>query len=137
MADNRNDDDKSKRERAKEAELRREARRQRAIERLGIANPKCLYCNVTDPLLLERHHLAGQGYDNDTVIVCRNHHRKLSDLQKDHPKKIAEPPDTLEIIAHFLLGLADFFELLIEKLREFVGQLIERADPNRDNVEPQ
>ena len=72
----------------------------------------------------------------DTVIVCRNHHRKLSDLQKDHPEKIADPPDPLEIIAHFLLGLADLSEFLVDKFRGFAHQLIESADPNRDNVEP-
>jgi hypothetical protein len=60
----------------------------------------------------------------------------LSDRQKDYPEKITEIPDALEAIAHFLLGLADLFEFLIEKLREFAGQLIERADPNRDNIEP-
>jgi hypothetical protein len=131
-------DDKNKFERdpTNETELRREARRQRAIERLGTKNPACIYCGENDSLVLERHHLAGRDYDEGTVIVCRNHHRKLSDRQKDHPDKIAETPDALEVIAHFLLGLADLFEFLIGKLREFASQLIERADPNRDNVEP-
>ena len=83
-----------------------------------------------------KHHVAGQAYDaKSTVIVCRNHHRKLSDLQKDHPGKIAEPPDSLEKIAHFLLGNADLLELQIGKYREFAKDLLERADPNRDNVE--
>jgi hypothetical protein len=127
---------KFERDPAKEKELRREARRQRAIERLGIRNPSCIYCGENDPLVLERHHLAGKDYGTGTVVVCRNHHRKLSDRQKDYPEKITEIPDALEAIAHFLLGLADLFEFLIEKLREFAGQLIERADPNRDNIEP-
>lgn len=34
---------------AKEVELRREARRQRAIERLGIKNPACVICGEADP----------------------------------------------------------------------------------------
>ncbi len=136
MSDN-HDHEATKRDQAKEAELRRATRRQRAIERLRVKNPKCLYCNETDPLVLERHHLAGREYDNDTIIVCRNHHRKLSGLQKDHPGKIADPPDTMDVAAHFLLGVADLFELLVTKFREFAAQLLERADPNRDNVEPQ
>ncbi len=127
---------KFRRDPKKETEIRREARRQRAIERLGTKNPTCAFCAESDPIVLERHHLAGRAYDEDTIIVCRNHHRKLSDRQNDHPEKIAEPADALEVIAHFLLGLADLFEFLIDKLREFAGQLIEQADPNRDNIEP-
>ena len=134
MRSNRNSG--NNRDRAKEAELRRAARRERAYERLGIRSPKCVRCGETDPLVLEKHHLAGQGYASDTVIVCRNCHRKLSDLQKDHPEKIGDPSDALEIIAHFLLGLADLFEFLIDKFREFAGELLDRADPNHDNLEP-
>jgi hypothetical protein len=137
MSDKDNyDEAKFERDPEKEIEIRREARRQRAIERLGIKNAKCIYCGESDPIVLEKHHIAGQAYDQSTVIVCRNCHRKLSDRQKDHPDKIQDPPDTAEIIAHFLLGLADLFEFLIEKFREFAAQLMERADPNRDNVEP-
>lgn len=133
-----NDDcKKSSRKPAKEAELNRDARRQRALERLGVPNPRCIHCGEDDPLVLERHHLPGQTFGDDTVIVCRNHHRKLSDAQKDHPGKIQDPPDKLEAIAHFLLGLVDLFELLIQKLREFAQYLIECADPNRDNLEPE
>lgn len=121
----------------RESEIDRGLRRQRAIERLGVKNPRCIYCDEDDPLVLERHHLAGQAYGEETIIVCRNHHRKLSDTQKDHPAKIQEPPDRLEAIAHFLLGLADLFELLIRKLREFARDLVDRADPNRENLEPE
>jgi len=135
MSDDRdNDEFEFKRDPNKETELRRETRRQRAIERLGLKNPRCIYCGESDPIVLEKHHPAGHAYDNSTVIVCRNHHRKLSDRQKDHPNKIQDPPDKLETIAHFLLGLADLFEFLIEKIRQFARDLIERADPNRDNV---
>ncbi len=134
---NKRDDETFERESKKETEIRREARRQRAVERLGTKDPRCIYCGESDPLVLERHHLAGRAFDEGTVIVCRNHHRKLSDRQKDHPEQITEIPDSLEIIAHFLQGLADLFEFLVAKLREFAGQLIELADPNRDNLEPQ
>jgi len=134
----KDNDDEGKFERSpeKERDIRREGRRQRAIERLGSKNPKCIYCDESDPIVLEKHHVAGQAYDNGTVVVCRNHHRKLSDWQKEHPDKIQDPPDKLEMIAHFLLGLADLFEFLIEKIRQFARDLLERADPNRNNEEP-
>ena len=89
MSDNA-DSYKVERNRVNEIELRRATRRQRAIERLGTRNPKCAHCGEADPLALELHHIAGQAYDRATVIVCRNCHRKLSDLQKDHPAKIAK-----------------------------------------------
>jgi len=107
-----------------EDEYKREKRRQRALERLGTTKPKCIYCEESDPHCLELHHLPDRTYGDDTVIVCRNHHRKLSNMQKGHPKQIGSPPDPLECIAHFLLCLADFFELLIEKLRESGDKLI-------------
>ncbi len=129
-------DNESKRDTKKEAELRRSTRRQRAVERLDTPNPRCVRCPENDPIALERHHVAGQAFDASTIILCRNCHRKLSDLQNDHPSKIANPPDPLEVIAHFLLGLADLFEFLVAKFREFAKQLLDSADPNRDNIEP-
>jgi hypothetical protein len=129
-----NKGNKFRRDPTTESQLRRERRRQRAIERLGTNDPKCIYCGENDPLVLERHHVAGQALDHATIIVCRNHHRKLSDRQKDHPNKSAEIPETSEIVAHFLLGLADLFEFLIEKFREMATQLLSRVDPNRDNI---
>lgn len=76
---------------------------------------------------MERHHLAGEGFDQTTVIMCRNCHRKLSDVQKDHPAILGETPTTSESIGHFLLGLADLFLLLAGKLCEFGEYLIEQA----------
>ena len=61
------------------------------------------------------------------VIVCRNCHRKLTDLQNDHPPHIGKRPTTDESMGHFLLGQADLFVLLAIKLKEFGEHLIERA----------
>ncbi len=63
------------------------------------------------------------------MIFCRNCHRKLSDMQKDHPKQISTPPTREEIIGHFLLGVADVLELLIGKFREFAKWLLGDGDP--------
>ena len=115
-------------------EIRRENRLQGARERLKVPNPKCAFCPENNPLVLEKHHVAGKGFHDDTVIVCRNHHRLLSDLQKDHPEKIYEQPADLEQIAHYLAGLADFFELLVKTLRKFAKPLTEKADDNSGNV---
>jgi len=100
----------------------KEARRQKRLEALGSNHPVCI-CGEDNPHCLELHHIAGQAYGDDLCTVCRNCHRKLSDDQKDHPIPIGKPPVTYECIGHMLLGLADFFALLVEKLREF-GQLL-------------
>ena len=108
-----------------------ERRRQRAFERLGTNTPRCVLCGESDWRCLELHHLAGKVFDDFGTILCRNCHRRASDAQKDHSKKSSSPPDPMECIGHFLLGLADFLVLLIEKLREFGADLIARA--NRSN----
>jgi hypothetical protein len=104
-------------------ELKLERRRQRALERLGTNNARCTFCPCNDPLALELHHIAGRGYDDELVIVCRNCHRGLSDGQKDHPPRKNDPPSDAERIGHFLLGLADLLELLVKRLREFATKL--------------
>jgi hypothetical protein len=52
-------DDKSNfgRDSDREIEIRRAARRRRAIERLGCENPTCVFCGENDPLVLELHNL--------------------------------------------------------------------------------
>lgn len=101
-----------------------ERRRQRALQRLGTDHPVCACCPEADPLCLELHHLQGQAFGGDLVVVCRNCHRKLSDAQRDHPARIAEVPGAMERIGHFLLGLADLLKLIASKLKEFGQELI-------------
>lgn len=101
-----------------------ERRKQARLDKLGTNAPRCVHCGENDQTCLEAHHVAGRAYDPDTMILCRNCHRKLSDMQQDHPRRIGTPPTSNEKIAHFLLGLADMFELLIRKCREFAEWLL-------------
>lgn len=116
-------------------ELKREKRRQNALERLGTNKPYCVICGETDWRCLEKHHIAGRGFDESEVIVCRNCHRKPSDDQKDYPKAATTPPDLFDRVGHFLLGLADLFALLIEKCREYGYALIEYAKTLAEQTE--
>lgn len=109
------------------AELAREHRNQKRIERLGTSTPVCINCGEDDSRCLEEHHLAGHNRDDFTAIHCRNCHRKRSDEQLDHPKYDASNDPLLDKIGHFLLGLADTFRALADKLYEFGLELIERA----------
>ena len=104
-----------------------EIRQQKRQLRTGKTDPRCGMCGETDLRCLEEHHVAQRRFDEDTVTVCRNCHRKLSDCQLAHPKSIGGEPDILERIGHFLLGLADMLGIAVEKLREFGKHLIENA----------
>lgn len=112
-----------------EQELRKEIRRQRRLEQLGTNNPSCGTCDENDDRCLELHHVAGRRWDDCTVVICRNCHRKVSDDQKDHPRFNPAADPQLDRIGHFLLGLADLLRLIIEKLVAFGLALIERAAP--------
>ena len=109
----------------------------RATQRVG-ANAKCSLCTEHDPRCLELHHIAGRKHHDDLVPVCRNCHRKLSDTQRDHspPVDISNP---LEVIGHYLLGLADLFAMLAKRMAEFGHELIELATaphPMPEECEP-
>lgn len=107
-----------------EIDLKAEKRKQARLQRLGTNNPRCVVCGEDDHRCHERHHIAGARYDDETAIVCRNCHRKLSDPQYDHPTPSCTTPPLEEIVAHFLLGLADLFELLVQKFRQFAKSLL-------------
>jgi hypothetical protein len=105
-----------------------EARLRQALERLGTDNPKCAHCPQANPLLLQRHHVAGEQFGDGTIIECAPCHTLLSDMQKDHPPRINDsPPTTFESIGHLLLGLADLLRLAATKLDELGRALIEYA----------
>jgi len=109
-------------------ELKQELRKQKALERLGSNVPRCFFCGEDDWRCLEFHHLSGRAYSDEGAVLCRNCHRKLSDSQKNHlPALAGAQPPLLEQVAHFLLGLADLLEMLVEKMREYGQQLIEAA----------
>jgi 5-methylcytosine-specific restriction endonuclease McrA len=110
-----------------ETEMRRETRRQKALDRLGTDHPCCRICGEDDLSCLELHHLEGEAFGATLIVLCRNCHRKVTDLQKDHLPQAGKRPTTDESIGHFLLGQADLFVLLAMKLKEFGEHLIERA----------
>ena len=105
-----------------------ESRLRKAYERLGTDTPKCTFCDATDPFALELHHIAGQEFGDELVIVCLNHHAMLSNAYKDHPPKIDGPRDPLEAFGHFLLGFVELLSLAIVQLREIALALINRAE---------
>jgi hypothetical protein len=108
--------------------LEKEDRLEQHYRRLGTHEPRCVICGETCPPCLERHHIAGGRYHSDTVIVCRNCHRKLSDDQLDHLTTGGEAPERkLTVIGLFLLGLCALLALIVQRLREFGYWLINQS----------
>lgn len=103
-----------------------ETRLETAYKRLGTRNPSCAGCGETDARCLELHHIAGQSQHDDLVPVCRNCHRKLSDAQYDRTETDAAHP-MMEVMRHYLMGLADLFRLLADRLVEFGEWLLASA----------
>ena len=110
-----------------------EKRRLRDLERLGTDRPVCVACGEGDPRCLEAHHLAGRAFDSQTIPVCRNCHRKLSDDQKDHPRTSSASPGRLEKLAHFLLGLGDFLQLIAGHLKRLAADLLRTSAAENGN----
>lgn len=102
-----------------------EARQRARCERHGSEQPRCSVCGCADDrLLFERHHIAGRRCSKETVSVCANCHRRLSDDQYDHPALLSQSPAQLEMLAHLLLGVADLLVLVGEILREQASGLL-------------
>jgi hypothetical protein len=90
----------------------REVRKQRRLLRMGTNHPFCPGCGWRDWRSFEGHHIAGESYSKKVVVfVCRNCHGLLSDMQKDQPDQITDPPSEAECQAHALLGIADMLRL--------------------------
>jgi hypothetical protein len=108
-------------------EKRIERFKQTRLETLMTNDPRCTTCPETHFNCFEKHHIAGKRYDDLTACECLNCHAKLTALQKGHPPSVDGDPTWEEIIGRFLMGLADFFDVLIETLRQYGNQLIEHA----------
>jgi hypothetical protein len=105
-----------------------ERRKQHRLHKLGTNSPRCAVCGNADWRVIEEHHAAGRKHDKRVVLVCANHHRILSDGQKDHSNTEPNADELLARIGNFLLGLADMLAIALACLREFGEALIARAN---------
>jgi len=114
-----------------------ERRKQARLERLKNDKPVCVACGNNDWRCFDNHHIAGCKYCALTAVHCKNCHAIANDKQYDHPDKLSGTPSMEETIGRLLLGLADFFEQLIETLRKFGEYLIAlAATQNNGAVSP-
>jgi hypothetical protein len=76
---------------------------------------------------LQLDHVAGLKYDDICSPLCRNCHADRTFLQGLEPPEGENPTNVFEVIGRWLLGIATYFEMLIEKLWQFGEFLIELA----------
>lgn len=115
-------------------ELARERRKQRRLGKLGTNDPHCAMCGLSDWRCMELHHAADFGRDDTTIIACANCHRIVTNDQSGHPAHNPNADPMLDMIGHFMLGLADMLRVIVAKLYEFAHTLIERAAPSTEGT---
>ena len=106
------------RNRAREAEF---VKRCRAA---GFSDPRCIVCGERRIWRLELDHIAGRKHDDTCAPLCCNCHEDRTFTQRLEIKGGENPTNVFETIGRFMLGLAQWFELLIEKLYEWGEFLI-------------
>lgn len=115
--------------RKKVVDMKREAKLQERLEKLGVNDPVCGMCGETDPRTFELHHPAGQKQDEFTSQICANDHRRMSFEQSLlSPMPLGADP-LLYAAGRLLIGIADMLGEMIGKLYEFGIALIERSLP--------
>jgi hypothetical protein len=112
-----------------------ERRKQSRLHKLGTNTPRCAMCENSDWRVIEEHHPDSRKRDKLVVLLCANHHRIVTDDQKDHPPGEEGCDPFLLSVGNFLLGLVDMFAIIIERLREFGEALIARA--NEGSLKPE
>jgi hypothetical protein len=105
-----------------------ERRKQSRLHKLGTNTPHCATCGNSDWRVIEEHHPDSRKRDKLVVLLCANDHRIVTDEQKDHPPGVDGCDPFLLSVGNFLLGLADMFAIIIERLYEFGETLIARAN---------
>jgi hypothetical protein len=93
----------------------------------GFSDPRCVVCGEGRIWRLELDHVAGQKHDKACSPLCANCHADRTFSQSLEPPGGENPENVFEVIGRWLLGIAQYLELLIDKLWEFGEFLIELA----------
>ncbi len=112
-----------------ERKLHRAAVKNRKQRLPGIHNEVCIGCarDLTSNNK-EDDHMAGRKHDDIVWPLCKpTCHPKRSEYQREEPPPSENPRNVLEVIGRWLLSVAEYFELMCDKLREFGEYLIELA----------
>jgi len=103
------------------------AQRER-FRKSGWPDPRCTRCGEGKIWRLELDHIAGQHHDGTCAPLCKNCHMERSFMQSLEPEGGENPKNVFAVIGRWLLGIAEWLELIIEKLYQFGEFLIGLAN---------
>ena len=92
-------------------ELNSAIKETKSIGKIIKSGSKCLVCFISNPFLIERHHIGGKKHSSVTIPLCANCHvlasknqisygQKWLEFQKSEPEKVQFVINDLE----FLIG---------------------------------
>jgi hypothetical protein len=84
--------------------------------REGFPDPRCIICGEERVWRLELDHIAGQKHDDACSPLCCSCHADRTFVQNLEPPGGENPKNVFEVIGRWLLGIAEWFELIIDKL---------------------
>ena len=86
----------------------------------------CVICFYHDnPLILEKHHIAGKNNSNFTITVCPICHRILSNKQSSWNNDWNNEDNSIEMkIAFYLKGRSEVLKLMAEHDKEISDKIL-------------
>src|SRR2546425_9025833 len=93
--------------------------RERQLQELGSPDPACVMCGLSEPELLQRHHLYGAANSDQEVWLCLNCHYLTQASLRAHEDLLARVEDRspFEQMAMSKFGRAAFWEQLASRER--------------------
>jgi len=85
-------------------------------------------CGISDPTVLELHHVGGRRNSDLTVTLCRNHHTLITENLRVAGVSMREPQSPLEALIAVMAGLAELLHRLADRLTAWSEWLTRASD---------
>jgi hypothetical protein len=99
--------------------------RRKKLKTLGIKTEACPICGSDDVSTFQFDHVAGRKHHDQEWPLCETCHQERTSMQREEPPPSDNPRNVFEVIGRWLLGVAEYFEMLIRNLRKYGEFLIE------------
>ncbi len=98
-------------------ELQSAIKETKSIAKLIKSGSTCLVCFVSNPFLIEKHHVGGKKHSSVTIPLCANCHVLVSKNQISYDQKWLEFQKSEPAKAQFVINDLEF---LIDKMRRIL-----------------